>query len=102
MGVSGGDDLHSPLPAMRSTVLGILAAATTVTGLISASTPASAQLYSNYGRRPSYSVTPSQSNIRYNVYQARPSSGMGYGNYGNSQRNSSRGYGHSSGSYFGW
>lgn len=87
---------------MRSTVLGILAAATAVTGLFVMSKPAAAQLYSNYGRRPSYSVTPSQSNIRYNVYQAQPSSGMGYGNYGNSQRNSGRGYGHSSGSYFGW
>jgi hypothetical protein len=87
---------------MRTTVLGILAAVSTTTGLLSVSTPASAQLY-NFGGRPSHTFTPSHSNIQYGVYKPRPQSrGLGFDGPGNSRRNSSRGYGHSSGSYFGW
>ena len=45
MGVSGGDDLHSPLPPMRAALLGLLAVTSTAASLIGigASTPAHAQ-----------------------------------------------------------
>ena len=45
MGVSGGDDLHSPLPLMRKALLGLLAVTSTAAGLIApgTSTPVQAQ-----------------------------------------------------------
>jgi len=84
---------------MRSALLGLVILASSTGTLLSTSIPASAQV--NYGRRPSHSFTPSQSNTRYEVYQNRTG---GYGSHygGNTRRNSNRGYGHSSGSYFGW
>jgi hypothetical protein len=83
-------------------LLGLLAVASSMAAVLTSGTPASAQYYSSYGSRPSYSFTPSQSNIRYNVYQPQRSYGTGYGSSFGQTRQSSRGFGHSSGSYFGW
>lgn len=66
------------------TILGLLAIASSAAAIVASGTPVEAQGYSSYGRRPSYSFTPNQSGIRYDVYWPQ------------------RSYGSSSGSSFGW
>jgi hypothetical protein len=84
-------------------LLGLFAFVSSTTAMLASGTPAAAQYYySPYSNRPTYSFTPSQSNIRYNVYQPQRSYGTGYGSSFGQTRQSSRGFGHSSGSYFGW
>lgn len=83
-------------------LLALLAVASSLTAVISSGTPAAAQYYSPYRSRPSTSFTPSQSNTRYNVYQPQRSYGSGYGSSFSQPRRSNKGFGHSSGSYFGW
>lgn len=83
------------------TLLSFLAVASSLGTLMIAATPASAEYYSPLTRQSSYSYTPSQSNIRYNVYAPTRSNNDFNSGY-SSVRSSSRGFGHSSGSYFGW
>jgi hypothetical protein len=83
-------------------LLGLLAVASSMAAVLTSGTPAAAQYYNSYGSRPSYSFTPSQSGIRYNVYQPQRSYYSGYGDSFSQPRRSTRGFGHSSGSYFGW
>ncbi len=89
------------VPLMKP-LLGLLALASSMAAVITSGTPAAAQYYSSYGSRPSYSFTPSQSNTRYNVYQPQRSNGSGYGSSFGQPSRSTRGFGHNSGSYFGW
>ena len=83
-------------------LLGLLAVASSMTAVLTAGTPASAQYYSPYRSRPSHSFTPSQSNTRYNVYQPQRSHSSGFGSSFSQPQRSNKGFGHSSGSYFGW
>lgn len=83
-------------------LLALLAVASSTTVVLTSGTPAEAQYYNSYGSRPSYSYTPSQSNTRYDVYQPQRSNRSGYGSSFDQPSRSTRGYGHSSGSYFGW
>ena len=83
-------------------LLGLLAVASSMAAVLTSGTPAAAQYYSSYGSRPSYSFTPSQSNTRYDVYQPQRSYSSGYGSSFGQPRHSNKGFGHSSGSYFGW
>jgi hypothetical protein len=89
------------VPLMKP-LLGLLAVASSMAAVLTSGTPAAAQYYSSYGSRPSYSFTPSQSNTRYNVYQPQRSYSSGYGSSFGQSRRSTQGFGHSSGSYFGW
>lgn len=84
-------------------ILGLLAAASSGAALLLAGVPVSAQYYfSSYQSRPSYTFTPSHSNIQYRVYQPQRFYGSGYGSSFDQPGRSTRGFGHSSGSYFGW
>lgn len=83
-------------------ILSLLAIASSAAAIVASGAPAEAQYYSNVGRRPSYSFTPSQSGIRYDVYRPQRSYGSSYGSSFDQPRRSSRGFGYSSGSYFGW
>jgi hypothetical protein len=85
-------------------ILGLFAVASSAFGILATANPVSAQYYYNpYGSRPSYSFTPSQSNIHYGVYRPQSSFSQSYGSsFGASRSSSNRGFGHSSGSYFGW
>jgi len=84
-------------------LLGLLAVASSMAAVLTSGTPASAQYYSPYrNSRPSYSFTPSQSNTRYKVHQPQRSYGSGSGSSFGQPRRSTQGFGHSSGSYFGW
>ena len=82
------------------TLISFLAMASSLGTLMIAATPATADIYSPY-MQSRYSYTPSQSNIRYNVYAPARSNNDFNSGY-SSVRSSSRGFGHSSGSYFGW
>lgn len=80
-------------------ILGILAAASSAAALLAATTPASAQsYYPQYNSRPSSSFT-GYSGTRYKVYTPKSNS---FGSSFDQPRRSSKGWGHSSGSYFGW
>ena len=81
-----------------------LATAATAVSLFTSASPASAQYYyGGYSNRPSYSFTPSYSGIRYDVYRPQRSYNGGYGSsFDQPRRSSNRGFGYSSGSYFGW
>ena len=98
-----GVPTNRPLAVLlMKSLLGLLAVASSMAAVLTSGTPAAAQYYSSYGSRPSYSFTPSQSNTRYNVYQPQRSYSSGYGSSFGQSRRSTQGFGHSSGSYFGW
>jgi len=86
------------------TLVAFLAGASAAAAILASGAPVQAQyLYGPYRGRPSTSFTPSQSGTRYNVYQPQRSFGSGYGSsFDQPRRPVSRGFGYSSGSYFGW
>jgi len=99
-----GVPTNRPLAVLlMKSLLGLLAVASSMAAVLTSGTPASAQYYSPYrSSSPSYNFTPSQSNTRYNVYQPQRSYSSGYGSSFGQSRRSTQGFGHSSGSYFGW
>ena len=63
--------------------------------------PASAQLNEYcYGNRYDRNFTPTQTNVNYELRRPVPS--QGFINQTRETRSQSQGFGHSSGSYFGW
>ena len=84
-------------------IFGLLAFATSAAALLTNSTPASAEYYlPEYNSQPSRSFT-GYSGTNYKVYvPKRNSSGWSVGGSFDQPSRSNRGWGHSSGSYFGW
>jgi len=84
-------------------IFGLLTAVSSAAALLAAGTPASAQSYfPQYNSRPSSSFT-GYSGTRYKVYSPKSnSSGSSFGSSFDQPRRSNKGWGHSSGSYFGW
>jgi hypothetical protein len=84
-------------------IFGLLAAASSAADLQTTGTPASAQAYfPQYNSQPSRSFT-GYSGTRYNVYTPKSnSSGSSFGGSFDQANRSNKGWGHSSGSYFGW
>ena len=84
-------------------ILAAVAVTASAAALLAGGTPASAQTYfPQYNSRPSNSFT-GDSGTRYNVYtQKSNSSGSFSGGSFDQPRRSNKGWGHSSGSYFGW
>ena len=86
-----------------SSLLRLLVMASSAAAIVASGFPAAAQsFYNPYRTRPANSFTLSYTNIRYNLYQPQRYNGFGYPSYGQPGRPSGRGFGHSSGSYFGW
>ena len=97
-----GVPTHGPLGQLfMKAILGLLAVVSSSATILASASPAAAQLFFPSPNRPTYSFTPSYTNVRYNVYRVPsivwPSSGYRQPSY---QRR--RGYGHYSGDYFGW
>jgi hypothetical protein len=84
-------------------ILGLFAVTASAASLLAGGTPASAQSYfPQYNSRPSSSFT-GYSGTRYKVYTPKSnSSGSSFGSSFDQPRRSNKGWGHSSGSYFGW
>ena len=84
-------------------IFGLLAVASSAAALLAAGTPASAQSYfPQYNSQPSRSFT-GYSGTRYKVYTPKSnSSGSSFGGSFDQPSRSNKGWGHSSGSYFGW
>ena len=84
-------------------IFGLLAVASSAAALLATSSPASAQSYfPQYNSQPSRSFT-GYSGTNYKVYVPKSnSSGWSGGGSFDQPSRSNRGWGHSSGSYFGW
>ena len=84
-------------------ILGLFAVTASAAAILGAGTPVSAQSYfPQYNSRPSSSFT-GYSGTRYKVYTPKSnSSGSSFGSSFDQPRRSNKGWGHSSGSYFGW
>jgi hypothetical protein len=84
-------------------IFGLLAVASSAATLLATGSPASAQSYfPQYNSQPSRSFT-GYSGTRYKVYTPKSnSSGSSFGGSFDQPSSSNKGWGHSSGSYFGW
>ena len=84
-------------------ILGLFAVTASAAVTLGDGTPVSAQSYfPQYNSRPSSSFT-GYSGTRYKVYTPKgSSSGSSFGSSFDQPRRSNKGWGHSSGSYFGW
>jgi hypothetical protein len=84
-------------------ILGLCAVIASAASLIAGHTPASAQYYfPQYNSRPTRSFT-GYSGTLYDVYTPKRNSyGSSFGSSFGQPRSSNKGFGHSSGSYFGW
>jgi hypothetical protein len=84
-------------------ILGLCAVIASAASLIAGHTPASAQYYfPEYNSRPTRSFT-GYSGTLHNVYTPiKNYYGSHYGSSFDQPRRSNKGFGHSSGSYFGW
>ena len=80
-------------------ILGLFALTASAAALLAGGTAASAQSYfPQYNSRPTSSFK-GYSGTRYNVYTPKSNS---YGSSFDQPRRSNKGWGHSTGSYFGW
>jgi hypothetical protein len=83
-------------------ILGLCAVIASAASLIAGHTPASAQYYfPQYNSRPTRDFT-GYSGTPYKIYTPKRNSNDCFGCSFDQPRSSNKGFGHSSGSYFGW